>query len=408
MGRARELALVAGVAVSGVVAESSAQDAGRDAERSRAFRLVDDRLDAADLRHARLVQTLLTRGDRTGTFTLGLSAGLRETGLAELNRELERNGYSTVGTRSAFGLGLAGFTGGAFGAVFFEGGPHAIRGFDGIDGDVGYFDFMLQAGPAFDIRDAAIIYPFAGIGIGSINVGARTADASRVPILRGQIPSIPKGFNVNSSFGVFEIGAGALVPLPIISKPGARYGVSMSTELAYALSFAESDWRDGTAGPQSPSYRGPSSSTHGAGVRFWLRYEYDGFEVQTESRPMSSCSGRGCRAYCDAGFADCDADPRNGCETALGTIENCGACGDACMVRHGAALCRAPDVGSPSCLITACDPGFVDCNGRPSDGCETFVLLDSFNCGACGHLCTPLDRCVSGQCVPKSESDDVR
>ena len=36
-------------------------------------------------------------------------------------------------------------------------------------------------------------------------------------------------------------------------------------------------------------------------------------------------------AQCDAGRGDCDQDPRNGCETALTTLSNCGACGVPCQ-----------------------------------------------------------------------------
>jgi hypothetical protein len=36
-------------------------------------------------------------------------------------------------------------------------------------------------------------------------------------------------------------------------------------------------------------------------------------------------------APCPAGWADCDGDPRNGCETSLRTTLNCGYCSHACI-----------------------------------------------------------------------------
>jgi hypothetical protein len=232
---------------------------------------------------------------------------------------------------------------------------------------------------------------------------------------------LPKGFDVNAAMPIVELGLGSLVSLPLSSKPADRYGVALGTEVGYSFSFAESAWRDGTAGPNPPSYSGPSSGVHGAIARVLLRYIYDAFDVRRDDRPMSSCTGRTCKVVCDDGFSDCDADPTNGCETEMGTVENCGACGDACTIRHGLGVCsepkhrpvetdtyREPSWHDRECAVAACEPGFMNCNGRAADGCETPTMIDSYNCGACGHLCTPLDRCVAGKCIPKNDTDDVR
>src|SRR5262245_37279460 len=75
---------------------------------------------------------------------------------------------------------------------------------------------------------------------------------------------------------------------------------------------------------------------------------------------------------CPPGFADCDGDPSNGCEGALSTsADNCGACGVKCQVAaHEAPLCSA------GACIRVCDTGFADCNGDPADGCEVDTLSD--------------------------------
>ena len=59
------------------------------------------------------------------------------------------------------------------------------------------------------IRPSAIVYPYFGFGFGFVNVDAHTSDTARTPILRGRIPSLPKGFNVNSSMPILELGLGS-------------------------------------------------------------------------------------------------------------------------------------------------------------------------------------------------------
>ena len=45
---------------------------------------------------------------------------------------------------------------------------------------------------------------------------------------------------------------------------------------------------------------------------------------------VPSCQSGQCADVCPAEFADCDGDPRNGCETRLDRPEACGACGRWC------------------------------------------------------------------------------
>src|SRR5215203_3918098 len=72
---------------------------------------------------------------------------------------------------------------------------------------------------------------------------------------------------------------------------------------------------------------------------------------------------------CPSDFADCDGDPTNGCEGALSTsAENCGSCGVKCQAAdHESPLCSA------GACIRVCEAGFADCNGDPADGCEVDV-----------------------------------
>jgi hypothetical protein len=63
-------------------------------------------------------------------------------------------------------------------------------------------------------------------------------------------------------------------------------------------------------------------------------------------------------------------------------------CGDAacrpCSSRNGTAACAGG-----ACTMSACDPGFDDCNNDPLDGCEA-DLSRAGSCGACTVACTPL------------------
>jgi hypothetical protein len=63
---------------------------------------------------------------------------------------------------------------------------------------------------------------------------------------------------------------------------------------------------------------------------------------------------------CDSWYADCDADPQNGCETQLGTFDNCASCGDACNpdtdVCSNLGSGGDPISGCCARIYTVCDP----------------------------------------------------
>ena len=45
----------------------------------------------------------------------------------------------------------------------------------------------------------------------------------------------------------------------------------------------------------------------------------------------------------------------------------------------------------------SCKKGYADCDGDPSNGCETDIMVDDFNCGACNNFCGG-EVCVKGSC----------
>ena len=111
-----------------------------------------------------------------------------------------------------------------------------------------------------------------------------------------------------------------------------------------------------------------------------------------------SCAKGMCQLTCDPGWADCDGSPANGCEANLAVdLKNCGACGNACAGPHAVETCA---VGA--CKVISCDFGFADCNGDPRDGCEVSLLNDAANCGVCRAQCSgnniPAPSCGVGLC----------
>lgn len=113
------------------------------------------------------------------------------------------------------------------------------------------------------------------------------------------------------------------------------------------------------------------------------------FPGATESCVSGTCE----LVACEPGFDDCDMDPSNGCEVALNTLTDCGACGVSCSVADGTATCA-----SGTCEVDACDADFGDCNMDPADGCEESLRSNDMFCGDCMTACVAPDRCQNTTC----------
>ena len=105
---------------------------------------------------------------------------------------------------------------------------------------------------------------------------------------------------------------------------------------------------------------------------------------------------------CQDGFGDCNRDADDGCEVDLmHAMEHCGGCGQVCDRPHASGDCQ-----SGSCMIAACDTGWADCNADTTDGCETNTDSNEANCGGCGESCADGSRCVDGVCnCPDADGD---
>jgi hypothetical protein len=108
-----------------------------------------------------------------------------------------------------------------------------------------------------------------------------------------------------------------------------------------------------------------------------------------------SCNAGACViGSCNMGFADCDQNPSNGCETNLQTsVSNCGSCGSACTITNGTPQCT-----NGSCTAVSCNAGFNNCGTSCAN-----LQSDNNNCGGCGSVCSITGAgsfafCYNGQC----------
>lgn len=110
-----------------------------------------------------------------------------------------------------------------------------------------------------------------------------------------------------------------------------------------------------------------------------------------------TCSSGSCAvSSCNVGFANCDFVDGNGCETSLTTLANCASCGTTCSAANATATCA-----TGTCGVGSCNPGFGNCDGLGSNGCET-SLTTLTNCSTCGTACSRANAaatCGSGSCA---------
>ena len=96
---------------------------------------------------------------------------------------------------------------------------------------------------------------------------------------------------------------------------------------------------------------------------------------------------RGTCVACDTGQTHCGA----ACVDTQNDPAHCGGCGNACPERTGA---RNPGCSGGACTLV-CDAGWADCDGDPANGCET-NLGNPSNCLGCGDACSGGDECRAG------------
>jgi hypothetical protein len=91
----------------------------------------------------------------------------------------------------------------------------------------------------------------------------------------------------------------------------------------------------------------------------------------------AACTAGACAIVCDPGYLDCDGNPANGCEIdGTTTPSHCGTCDNNCAPANATPGCM-----NGVCAIATCSSGFADCNMMEPDGCECDTP------GCCGSAC---------------------
>jgi hypothetical protein len=115
----------------------------------------------------------------------------------------------------------------------------------------------------------------------------------------------------------------------------------------------------------------------------------------------AACNNATCGFTCNTGLADCDSNTANGCEQdTVSNVNHCGGCNRRCVLPNADASCTAG-----ACRVLRCLPGFADCDGNASNGCEVNTLTDLNHCGSCNARCASTNTtsaCAAGACVVQS------
>jgi len=72
-----------------------------------------------------------------------------------------------------------------------------------------------------------------------------------------------------------------------------------------------------------------------------------------------------------------------------------GATCDACALPNAVAACTSGAL----CAVSSCKAGWTDCDGKPTDGCETELASDPAHCGSCERACNAGLVCGNGTCT---------
>lgn len=106
------------------------------------------------------------------------------------------------------------------------------------------------------------------------------------------------------------------------------------------------------------------------------------------------CDWRQCP---EVDYGDCDGDGT--CTNHLTEDpKNCGTCGNKCLPQNGTGKCD-----NKACAIDTCNPGWGDCDGKYSNGCETDLNTTPGHCKTCSNDCNQnlpgaATQCVAGEC----------
>lgn len=128
--------------------------------------------------------------------------------------------------------------------------------------------------------------------------------------------------------------------------------------------------------------------------------------VANDECASGDCHEGKCGALCQGSTAECDGDYRTQCETNLKTDpDHCGACNTPCQLDHA-----LPSCSGGVCKIASCTPPYGDCDGNPTNGCETNLNSTAEHCGTCEVECSSTNgdaSCSGGKCSITCNGDSA-
>ena len=281
---------------------------------AESYRLVEPTLVASSIQHGHLETRRVVSLGRRSLAGVWLVGGASELGFEELNAELARSGWSAAGsTADTFGFGFTLATGALYGGLMIDNDHEALTGPRGESGSVDVFRVSWQLGWHAYRGDALSVMPFVGLGVGRTSFLAKTIDPDTYPLFSPELRARVVGNRVDKTAGLFEIGIGAQALVPAFGNPTLKNGPAVGVQLGFRAGFAESDWR--VQGTDAPIAGDPAALQTGAFLRLLVGWAWSHEPRQITSERVQSCRGPACYVACDPGFMDDDRDPRNGCET---------------------------------------------------------------------------------------------
>lgn len=166
-----------------------------------------------------------------------------------------------------------------------------------------------------------------------------------------------------------SLGGGA--PLGGLAGADTRGGAGGNATVATTYALGGSSGDTGAAGSSGAPETGGTAGSGGTGTGGWTSVQ------------------------CPEGYAACRS-PTCDTQTSRDT-NNCGQCGNVCAGKQVARwTCDSACIVADD--VNDCSPGFRNCNGLDSDGCEVELAVpDPSNCGACNVRCTNL-TCGNNRC----------
>ena len=197
--------------------------------------------------------------------------------------------------------------------------------------------------------------------------------------------------SVNPSNGIYSTQLGSVTPITAPFDVPYYLGVQVQSDqemVVLPLSSVGYAFRAGMA-------EGLRMACQDGGVMIYKSGVWQCGTVTTLPNAAATCVGNNCTiSACSPGYVNCNILVADGCEVNIASDpNNCNSCGT---------KCSSNNIAIPSCSSGicngVCNGGFADCDSnRQTNGCETSITTN-INCGMCGRVCTSGYSCFSGNC----------